>query len=55
MITTKTKERVVIPVKSIVKEIWDKYEGNLPRAISNQKMNDYLKELGRLEKLIKFL
>lgn len=47
VITTKTLERVVIPVKSIVKEIWDKYDGILPRAISNQKMNDYLKELGK--------
>lgn len=44
--TYKTNERVVVPVKPAVKEIWDKYDGKLPRAISNQKMNDYLKELG---------
>jgi len=44
--TYKTNERVVVPVKPAVKEIWDKYQGELPRAISNQKMNDYLKELG---------
>jgi len=44
--TYKTSERVVIPVKPVVKEIWDKYKGELPRAISNQKMNEYLKELG---------
>jgi site-specific recombinase XerD len=46
--THKTKERVVIPVKMVVKAIWDKYQGALPRAISNQKMNDYLKELGEI-------
>lgn len=46
--TNKTNERVVIPVKPVVKAIWDKYEGTLPRAISNQKMNKYLKELGKL-------
>lgn len=46
--TVKTGERVVIPVKPLVKKIWDKYDGLLPRAISNQKMNEYLKELGKL-------
>lgn len=45
--TTKTNERVVIPVKPVVKRIWDKYNGELPRAISNQKMNDYVKELAK--------
>lgn len=45
--TTKTSERVVIPVKSVVKEIWDKYNGELPRAISNQKMNEYVKEMAK--------
>ncbi len=48
VITNKTGERVIIPVKPVVKSIWDKYEGQLPRAISNQKMNEYLKELGEL-------
>lgn len=46
--TTKTGERVVIPVKPVVMAIWHKYKGDLPRAISNQKMNEYLKELGRI-------
>jgi len=46
--THKTSERVVIPVKAVVKAIWDKYQDILPRAISNQKMNDYLKELGKI-------
>lgn len=51
--TNKTNERVVIPVKPVVKAIWDKYEGTLPRAISNQKMNEYLKELGELAGITK--
>lgn len=53
VITVKTGEKVVIPVKSVVKTIWDKYDGNLPRAISNQKMNDYLKELGKVAEIDK--
>lgn len=46
--TLKTNEKVVVPVKAVVKAIWDKYEGELPRAISNQKMNDYLKEMAKI-------
>lgn len=46
--THKTGERIVVPVKPVVMQIWNKYEGQLPRAISNQKMNDYLKELGQI-------
>lgn len=49
--TNKTNERVVIPVKSVVQDIWTKYEGRLPRAISNQKMNDYIKEIGKLAEI----
>ena len=44
----KTGNRVAIPVHWMVSEILEKYEGNLPRSISNQKLNDYLKELGQL-------
>jgi site-specific recombinase XerD len=44
--TIKTGQKVVIPINSRVKAIWKKYDGVMPRAISNQKMNDYLKELG---------
>jgi len=43
--TQKTEETVVIPINSIVKRIIDKYEGKFPTAISNEKMNSYLKEL----------
>ncbi len=46
VITQKTKQKVVIPVHPKVKRIIQKYDGVLPRSISNQKMNEYLKELG---------
>lgn len=46
--TFKTKERVVIPLKTVVRQIWDKYQGELPKAISNQKMNDYIKRIAEL-------
>lgn len=42
----KTGEDVVIPVHWLVKEIMLKYQKGLPRAITNQKMNDYLKLIG---------
>jgi integrase len=46
--TQKTGETVVTPLKGYVKEIIKKYGGIPPQAISNQKMNNYLKELGQL-------
>lgn len=48
MPTKKTGERVIIPCNPIVMEIFDKYkdrENRLPRTISNQKFNQYLKEI----------
>ena len=44
--TEKTSELIVIPLHKFVKEIIKKYNGSLPSVISNQKMNDYLKEIG---------
>lgn len=44
--TMKTWEIVVIPIHWIVLSILEKYKYELPEGISNQKMNDYLKELG---------
>lgn len=47
----KTGETVVIPLHWTVKKIMEKYsdtEKGFPRAISNQKMNEYLKEMGRV-------
>lgn len=52
---SKTGGKVVIPCHPIVKAIMNKYSGNLPRAISNQKMNDYLKELCRLSGMVELV
>ena len=47
----KTLGKVTIPLHPIVLEILNKYKGNLPKAISNQKFNEYLKEIGKLAEL----
>lgn len=44
--TQKTNETVVIPLHKFVKEIIEKYEGNIPEPLTNQKMNEYLKIIG---------
>lgn len=49
--TQKTDELVVIPVHPILPKIMDRYEGELPKAMSDVKMNKYLKEIGRLSGL----
>lgn len=49
--TQKTDEIVIIPLNTIVKNILAKYEGAPPPSLSNQKMNQYLKEMGQLVKL----
>jgi hypothetical protein len=43
----KTGEPVVIPIHHTVKRIIEKYNGELPRSISNQKTNQYLKQFGK--------
>jgi integrase len=43
---TKTGNPVVIPIHQVVKRIIQKYNGGLPRAMTNQKFNHYLKEIG---------
>lgn len=48
IVTQKTKEKVIIPMHPVVKNILKKYDGKIPPELSNQKMNDYLKELGEL-------
>jgi integrase len=45
---TKTGAPVVIPVHPVVKQILKNNGGNPPRTISIEKLNTYLKELGRL-------
>ncbi len=49
--TEKTSETVIIPIHKYVKEIISKYNGVLPTSISNQKMNEYLKEIARLAEI----
>ncbi len=44
---TKTGKKAVIPINSIVWEIINKYDGELPTPISNQKFNEYLKEAAK--------
>ncbi|HUZ58299.1 MAG TPA: phage integrase SAM-like domain-containing protein [Hanamia sp.] len=46
--TEKTKENVIVPIHNFVKQILEKYDGSLPESISNQKMNDYIKEIAKL-------
>lgn len=45
--TKKTEQSVVIPIATIVEKILKKYNYNLPHEISNTKMNQYLKDIGR--------
>ncbi|HXB08742.1 MAG TPA: site-specific integrase [Puia sp.] len=44
----KTKDLVVIPVHDAVNRIIAKYGGRLPKSISNQKTNNYLKDVGEM-------
>jgi integrase len=43
----KTGENIVIPIHPTVKRIIEKYHGELPPSISNQKTNEYLKEFAK--------
>ena len=47
----KTGAKVIIPLQPIIKEILKKYDGVLPRPISNQNFNKYLKEVAKKAKL----
>jgi len=49
--TIKTKEKTVIPLSKKAMSILQRNNGCLPRMISNQKMNDYLKEIGQLAEI----
>ncbi|MEN9919807.1 MAG: hypothetical protein RL662_2243 [Bacteroidota bacterium] len=55
IVPEKTKKKnplpVIIPILEPVKEIFEKYNYRLPNDISNQKMNEYLKEMGEETKL----
>lgn len=51
IVQEKTKKKnplpIIIPILEPVKEIFEKYNYKLPNDISNQKMNEYLKEMGK--------
>ncbi len=47
-IQLKTSGTVIIPIHDTVKRILNKYGGALPKANSNQKMNEYVKEIGEM-------
>ena len=47
----KTKSKVVIPLAPVVKQILEKYNFKLPKAISNQKFNEALKTIAELSGL----
>ena len=49
----KTGERVVVPLHPISKRMLERNGGKMPQAYSNQKMNDYLKQLGKIAGLNK--
>ena len=46
--TQKTTTKVVIPLHPIVVTILNKYNGNIPKPMSNQKMNQYIKVIGEM-------
>jgi integrase len=45
--TKKTGKFVTIPLRPEMVAILNKYNGNSPKAISNQKLNEYLKEIAK--------
>ncbi len=54
IITQKTNELVIIPCNKTVLDIFNKYQHNtnmLPKTLSNQKFNDYIKDVCKLAEL----
>lgn len=49
--TSKTNAKVAIPLHDRVKEIIAKYDNSFPKVLSNQKTNEYLKDIGKLAKI----
>jgi integrase len=47
-ITLKTRDRLSVPLAPYARAILARYDGKLPAVISNQNMNEYLKELCQL-------
>ena len=48
---SKTGGKVYIPLHPMVESILEKYEGILPPVLTNQKINEYIKEVGELAKI----
>jgi len=46
--TIKTNQSVVVPIHPITRQIFEKYNYQLPREISNQKFNEYLKDVAKI-------
>lgn len=46
--TQKTDQVIVVPIHPVLREILIKYNYNLPPVIANQKLNNYLKEIGEI-------
>lgn len=51
IVTIKTKDKLEVPINAYTQQILEKYQGQLPKILSNQKMNDYLKELGKIAEI----
>ncbi|MGA2405276.1 MAG: site-specific integrase [Bacteroidales bacterium] len=49
--TNKTDELVIIPLHRFIREILRRNKNRIPKAMSNQKMNFYLKHIGNLAKI----
>ena len=45
--TEKTNEKVIIPLKKASLAILNKYKFEVPRVITNQRLNDYIKKVGK--------
>jgi integrase len=50
LVQQKTGEPITVPVLHVVKEIFEKYDYQLP-SISNQKVNDYIKEVCQMAEI----
>lgn len=55
IMTQKTSIRVVIPVNPKLQEILNKYDGFIPKPLTNQKMNKYLKIIGLMAEIDKYI
>jgi site-specific recombinase XerD len=47
----KTRDFLKIPLNKYSREILNKYNGQIPKMITNQKMNEYLKEIGEIAEI----